>query len=61
MGTSGPDAGQFPASVKGNSVSGFASEKWLDIRETAILLPIMTQRIQNCADKGADAEWNRTT
>ena len=50
-----PDAGQFPASVKGNSVSGFASEKWLDIRETAILLPIMTQRIQNCADKGADA------
>jgi hypothetical protein len=50
-----PDAAQFPASVKGNSVGGFASEKWLDIRQTSILLPIMTQRIQNCADKGADA------
>jgi hypothetical protein len=50
-----PDAAQFPASLKGNSVDGFASEKWLDIRQTGILLPIMTQRIQHCADKGADA------
>jgi hypothetical protein len=50
-----PDSDQFPASVKGNSVDGFESEKWLDVRQMAILLPIMTQRIQNCADKGADA------
>jgi hypothetical protein len=50
-----PDSSQFPASVKGSSVDGFASEKWLDIRQTAILLPLMSARIANCASKGADA------
>jgi hypothetical protein len=50
-----PDAGDFPDSVKGSSVDGFESEKWLDVRQTGILLPIMTERIKACADKGADA------
>jgi hypothetical protein len=50
-----PDASEFPDSVKGSSVDGFESEKWLDIRQTSILLPIMTERIKSCSDKGADA------
>lgn len=50
-----PDASKFPASVKGSSVDGFASEKWLDIRQQSILLPLMSARIQSCKNKGADA------
>eukprot|EP01083_Nonionella_stella_P251918 868622_1 len=28
-----PDANEFPNSVKGNNVDGWAGEKWLDIRQ----------------------------
>lgn len=50
-----PDASKFPASVKGSSVDGFESEKWLDVRQQSILLPLMTARIKACQGKGADA------
>lgn len=49
-----PDASLFPASVKGNS-NGWAGERWLDIRRLDVLGPIMTARMQMCADKGFDA------
>ena len=53
------DSASFPASVKGNSVQGFRSEKWLDVRQSsgalAILKPIMTARFQMCKTKGFDA------
>ncbi|STY28591.1 Uncharacterized conserved protein [Legionella wadsworthii] len=49
-----PDAKQFPASVKGRS-NGWPGEKWLDIRQTSILLPIMQARIDMCKAKGFDA------
>ncbi|STX27991.1 Uncharacterized conserved protein [Legionella beliardensis] len=49
-----PDAKQFPASVKGKS-NGWPGEKWLDIRQTSILLPIMQARINTCKQKGFDA------
>ena len=49
-----PDAGSFPASVRGAN-NGWAGEQWLDIRQLAILGPIMTTRFQMCKDKGFDA------
>ena len=39
-----PDAGAYPASVLGNT-NGWPGERWLDIRATAVLLPIITARV----------------
>ncbi|MER5894970.1 endo alpha-1,4 polygalactosaminidase [Streptomyces sp. NPDC001876] len=49
-----PDAGKFPASVRGKS-NGWEGEWWLDIRRTDILEPLMEARIAMCAKKGFDA------
>jgi uncharacterized protein (TIGR03437 family) len=49
-----PDAGSFPESVKGKAVDGFATEKWLDIRNIAVLGPIMQARLELCKLKGFD-------
>jgi hypothetical protein len=49
-----PDAGLYPASVKGRK-NGWPGERWLDIRQTGILLPIIKQRVAKCADAGFDA------
>jgi hypothetical protein len=49
-----PDYGAFPRSVLGHS-NGWPGEKWLDIRQLAILEPIMTARFQMCREKGFDA------
>jgi hypothetical protein len=52
------DANQFPASVQG-SKNGWPGEKWLDIRQTSILLPIMEARVQKCRQAGFDGvEWD---
>jgi len=48
------DAAKFPASVKGNSIDGWPSERWLDVRQIAILKPLMQARIKMCASKGFD-------
>src|SRR5574338_60875 len=39
-----PDAGRFPAAVKGRS-NGWPGEKWLDIRRLDLLGPIMSARL----------------
>jgi hypothetical protein len=49
------DAGSFPSSVLGNGVDGWPDERWLDIRELTVLLPIMEARIADCRQKGFDA------
>lgn len=49
------DAGAFPDSVIGNPMDDWEGEKWLDIRQLDVLIPIMETRIQDCADKGFDA------
>ena len=49
-----PDANSFPSSVTGNAVSGWAGEKWLDIRQISILGPIMEARMDICVTKGFD-------
>ena len=52
------DAGQFPRSVLGNK-NGWPGEKWLDIRQTSVLLPIMEARVQKCRLAGFDGvEWD---
>jgi hypothetical protein len=50
-----PDAGQFPASVKGNVLAGFPDERWLDVRRIELLGPIMEARLDLCRAKGFDA------
>jgi hypothetical protein len=49
-----PDAAQFPKSVLGKPDGGWPGERWLDIRQTSILEPIMTARMQLCKSKGFD-------
>ena len=49
-----PDAGQYPAAVKGLA-NGWPGERWLDIRQTGVLLPIITARVAKCAAAGFDA------
>jgi hypothetical protein len=49
-----PDAASFPAVVKGNAVSGWPGENWLDIRRLDILGPIMRVRLDLCQTKGFD-------
>ena len=52
------DANQFPASVQG-AKNGWPGEKWLDIRQTSVLLPIMEARMQKCRQAGFDGvEWD---
>lgn len=49
------DAGKFPDSVLGNPVEGYEDhERWLDIRQTAILMPLMLARLDQAKQKGCD-------
>ncbi|MBT2487151.1 endo alpha-1,4 polygalactosaminidase [Streptomyces sp. ISL-96] len=49
-----PDAGEFPKSVLGRG-NGWKGERWLDIRRTDVLEPLMAHRMDLCRDKGFDA------
>lgn len=49
-----PDAGRYPASVKGKPLDGWPGERWLDIRRLDVLKPIIRDRLQLCVDKGFD-------
>ncbi|MFK8909090.1 endo alpha-1,4 polygalactosaminidase [Streptomyces sp. YS-3] len=49
-----PDAGRFPASVLGRP-NGWKGERWLDVRRTDVLGPLMTRRFDMCREKGFDA------
>jgi len=49
-----PDAGAYPASVLGNA-NGWPGERWVDIRDTGVLLPIIEARVAKCAAAGFDA------
>jgi hypothetical protein len=49
------DAGDFPAQVLGSPLDGWAGERWLDVRQRDVLLPIMERRVATCRDKGFDA------
>ncbi|MBD0707335.1 MULTISPECIES: endo alpha-1,4 polygalactosaminidase [unclassified Streptomyces] len=49
-----PDAAAFPKEVLGGG-NGWKGERWLDIRRTDVLGPLMTKRLDMCAEKGFDA------
>ncbi|MDK9500357.1 endo alpha-1,4 polygalactosaminidase [Streptomyces katrae] len=49
-----PDAGDFPDSLLGKG-NGWKGERWLDIRRTTDLEPLMAKRFDMCRDKGFDA------
>jgi hypothetical protein len=54
-----PDAASYPDQIKGKPVSGFEDERWLDIRRTHVLLPIMEARVAKCRRAGFDGvEWD---
>jgi hypothetical protein len=48
------DSGRFPASVLGRG-NGWPGERWLDVRRTDVLGPIMRARMRTCRAKGFDA------
>ena len=50
-----PDAGAFPAFVLGRNLDGWMGERWLDLRQAHILLPIMKARMTLAAHKGCHA------
>lgn len=53
-----PDAGRFPASILGRS-NGWPGERWLDIRQLSVLLPIMRARALRCREAGFQAiDWD---
>jgi hypothetical protein len=41
--------------VRGNAVSGWPGERWLDIRQLSILGPLMRSRLDLCKAKGFDS------
>lgn len=49
-----PDADRFPESVLGRG-NGWKGERWLDIRRTDVLGPLMEARLDMCRAKGFDA------
>lgn len=49
-----PDAGGYPASVKGNALEGWPDERWLDIRQLAALGPLIQARLDLAVEKGCD-------
>jgi hypothetical protein len=49
------DARRFPERVLGRRLEGWPNERWLDVRKTKVLLPIMERRLDRCAAKGFDA------
>ncbi|MFF4366768.1 endo alpha-1,4 polygalactosaminidase [Streptomyces sp. NPDC001594] len=49
-----PDKDAFPTSLFGKP-NGWKGERWLDIRRTDLLRPLMERRFDMCRDKGFDA------
>jgi len=49
-----PDSATFPAAVLGNGLSGWPGERWFDIRQLNVLMPLIAARLDLCAAKGFD-------
>jgi hypothetical protein len=50
-----PDAKMFPKTVLGKKLDDWPGERWLDIRQRRVLLPIMRARMDRAVKKGCDA------
>lgn len=49
------DADDFPQAVLGRALDGWPGERWLDVRMTRVLRPIMRRRMAECSRRGFDA------
>ena len=49
------DAASFPPAVIGRDYEGWPGEKWLDIRQIAVLAPLLRARLDICRAKGCEA------
>jgi hypothetical protein len=49
-----PDAARYPKQLLGSG-NGWPGERWLDIRATRVLLPLIDARLAKCAKAGFDA------
>lgn len=49
------DADQFPQDILGPTLGNWPNERYIDIRRTDVVLPIMIARFQRCKAKGFDA------
>jgi hypothetical protein len=49
------DAGSYPEDVLGGPLDGWPGERWVDVRRTDVLLPLLAARMDVCRDKGFDA------
>ena len=47
-----PDAGRYPDEIVGDPLDDWQGERWLDIRATEVLRPILAERFDICAGKG---------
>ncbi len=50
-----PDGDLFPVEVVGKTYEDWPDEKFLDVRRTDLLVPIMRARFEKCREKGFDA------
>jgi hypothetical protein len=50
-----PDARDYPEEVLGEPLDGWPGERWLDVRRTDLLLPLLSARVDVCQSKGFDA------
>jgi hypothetical protein len=48
------DAARYPLAVRGRVYAGFRDERWLDIRQVGVILPLVRERLRTCARKGFD-------
>jgi len=48
------DAGDFPESVLGNDYFGWPGERWLDVRNLKVVLPLMQRRLRDAVAKGCE-------
>jgi len=48
------DADDFPEEILGEEYDGWEGERWLDIRATSTLYPLLEKRLDLCKEKGFD-------
>lgn len=48
------DAGRYPVRLLGGALEGWPDERWLDVRRSDLLAPILLDRIDRCAARGFD-------
>jgi hypothetical protein len=49
------DAADYPDEVLGEPLDDWPGERWVDIRRTDVLLPLLERRMETCREKGFDA------